>query len=62
MKKIVCYHGEIRSDASKPDGMPRKILDVGKLTALGWSYKTELSEGIRLAYEDFLSHSIRTER
>ncbi|AEB99029.1 GDP-L-fucose synthase family protein [Selenomonas sputigena] len=62
VKQIVGYHGEIRYDASKPDGMPRKLLDVGKLTALGWSYKTELSEGIRLAYEDFLSHSIRTER
>lgn len=62
VKQIVGYCGEIRYDASKPDGMPRKLLDVGKLTALGWSYKTELSEGIRLAYEDFLSHSIRAER
>lgn len=62
VKDIVGYRGNIKYDPSKPDGTPRKLLDVGKLTALGWQYKTDLIDGIRLAYEDFLSHSIRAER
>lgn len=59
---VVGYKGEILWDTSKPNGTPRKLLDVSKLESLGWKYKTELSEGIRLAYEDFLSHPIRAER
>ena len=51
---VVGYTGTIRWDASRPNGTPRKLLDVGKATKLGWTYKTELEEGIRLAYEDFL--------
>lgn len=51
---IVGYHGEIFWDTSKPNGMPRKLLDVSKATALGWTYKTELRDGIKIAYEDFL--------
>ncbi|MBB5396071.1 GDP-L-fucose synthase [Mucilaginibacter sp. AK015] len=54
IKGIIGYNGEIRFDATKPDGTPRKLMDVSKLTALGWTYKTELEEGIRLAYQDFL--------
>ncbi|QHS54287.1 GDP-L-fucose synthase [Mucilaginibacter sp. 14171R-50] len=54
VKDIIGYNGEIRFDATKPDGTPRKLMDVSKLTALGWAYKTELEEGIRLAYQDFL--------
>ena len=53
--KVVGYEGEIRSDASKPNGTPRKLLDVSKATKLGWTWKTELEDGIRLSYEDFLS-------
>lgn len=56
---IVGYEGEIRWDTSKPNGTPRKLLDVSKAQALGWSYKTELEEGIRLAYQDFLSSCAR---
>lgn len=52
--KIVGYKGKIKWDATKPNGTPRKLLDVGKAKQLGWSYKTELEEGIRLAYEDYL--------
>ena len=59
---VVGYKGEILWDTSKPNGTPRKLLDVSKLESLGWKYKTELSEGIRLAYEDFLSYPIRAER
>ena len=51
---IVGYNGEILWDTSKPNGTPRKLLDVSKAATLGWTYKTELRDGIRLAYEDFL--------
>ena len=59
---IIGYTGTIRWDLTKPDGTPRKLLDVSKLENMGWRYKTELADGIRLAYEDFLSHPVRTER
>ncbi len=52
--EIVGYDGEIFWDASKPNGTPRKLLDVSKAAALGWTYKTELRDGMRLAYEDFM--------
>jgi GDP-L-fucose synthase len=51
--KIVGYTGEIIWDTSKPNGTPRKLLDVSKLTALGWKYKIKLKEGIALTYQDF---------
>lgn len=60
--KVVGYEGEILWDKSKPNGTPRKLLDVTKLESLGWKYKTELPEGIKLAYEDFLNNPIRAER
>lgn len=53
--RIVGYEGKILWDTSKPNGTPRKLLDVSKATALGWTYSTELDEGIRLAYEDFIN-------
>lgn len=53
---IVGYGGEIRWDASKPNGTPRKLLDVSKAKKLGWTYKTELEDGVRLTYEDFLKN------
>lgn len=58
----VGYTGEIRWDTSKPNGTPRKLLDVSKTKQLGWTYQTGLREGIRLSYEDFLKHPVRTER
>ncbi len=57
--KVVGYEGEIKWDTSKPNGTPRKLLDVSKSRALGWRYKTELEDGIRLAYEDFLTNPAR---
>lgn len=60
--KVVGYTGKINWDASKPDGTPRKLLDVTKLKNLGWEYKTELEEGIKLAYRDFLESPMRAER
>ena len=58
----VGYQGKIRWDSSKPNGTPRKLLDVSKATKLGWTYHTELEEGIRLTYEDFLHNPMRAER
>ena len=60
--KIVGYSGEIRWDSTKPNGTPRKLLDISKAEQMGWHYKTELEQGIRLAYADFLHHSVRTNR
>lgn len=60
--KVVGYTGEIRWDTSKPNGTPRKLLDVSKTEAMGWKPKTSLDEGIRLTYEDFLNNPMRAER
>ncbi len=57
--KVVGYEGDIMWDTSKPNGTPRKLLDVSKAEKLGWHYKTELEEGIRLSYEDFLKNDGR---
>lgn len=62
VSEIVGYKGSIVWDTDKPDGTPRKLLDVSKLEALGWKYKTELRDGIRLAYEDFLNNPNRAQR
>ncbi len=56
--RVVGYQGKIEWDPSRPNGTPRKLLDVSKAVGLGWRYKTELEEGIRLAYEDFLKQCI----
>ncbi len=59
---VVGYKGAIEWDKDMPNGTPRKLLDVSKATALGWAYKTELLDGIRLTYADFLSNPMRAER
>ncbi|MTK10739.1 MAG: GDP-L-fucose synthase [Clostridiaceae bacterium] len=53
VKEVVGYEGELVFDTSKPDGTPRKLLDVSRLEAVGWTYKTELREGIEKAYKWF---------
>jgi GDP-L-fucose synthase len=53
VKKVVGYQGEIVFDPSKPDGTPRKLMDVGRLNAMGWQAKTEMREGLAAAYRDF---------
>ena len=60
--RSVGYQGTIKWDASRPNGTPRKLLDVSKAAKMGWRYKTELDEGIRLAYQDFLRNPMRAER
>ena len=54
VKQIVGFKGEIIWDTSKPDGTPRKLMDVSKLHGLGWHHKIALEDGIKLAYQDFL--------
>lgn len=53
ISNIVGYQGEIRHDTSKPDGTPRKLMDVGFLHSLGWRHSIELQQGIQMVYEDF---------
>lgn len=60
--RVVDYRGEILWDTSKPNGTPRKLLDVSKAKALGWNCRVELEEGIPLAYQDFLENPMRAER
>jgi GDP-L-fucose synthase len=54
VKRAVGYDGEIVFDADKPDGTPRKLMDVSRLNHLGWVAKTEMAEGLAKAYRDFL--------
>jgi GDP-L-fucose synthase len=56
VQQIVGFEGEIRWDVSKPDGTPRKLMDVSKLHQLGWKHHIELADGIHLAYQDFLQN------
>lgn len=60
--RIVGYKGRIVWDTTRPNGTPRKLLDVSKARALGWTYRTGLEEGIRLTYNDFLTNPTRAER
>ena len=58
LAKLICqvvrFEGELRFDTSKPDGTPRKLLDVSKLKKLGWKPKTSMSDGINETFKDFL--------
>ena len=58
LMKVVGFEGEIVFDSSKPDGTPRKLLDVDRLKAAGWQYKTTFNEGLKLTYQDFLQKNI----
>jgi GDP-L-fucose synthase len=53
IQKVIGYTGDIVFDTSKPDGTPRKLMDVSKLHSKGWKHQIGLEEGIKLAYEDF---------
>ena len=54
IKEIIGFEGNLVFDSEKPDGTPRKLMDVSFLESLGWKYKTELADGIKIAYQDFL--------
>lgn len=60
IKETVSYNGNIQFDSSKPDGTPRKLMDVSRLHNLGWSHQINLKEGIKLAYNDFINGHVRT--
>lgn len=60
--EVVGFTGRILWDTSKPNGTPRKLLDVSKSRKLGWTYTTELRDGLKLAYDDFLNNAMRAER
>lgn len=62
IKEIVGYKGSITFDLTKPDGTPRKCLDVSTLASMGWTYRIELEEGIRQTYKDFVNSSLPIER
>ena len=53
--KVVGFKGEIKHNLSKPDGTPRKLLDVSKINAAGWKHKTSSEEGIRISYNWYLT-------
>ncbi|MDA8127836.1 MAG: GDP-L-fucose synthase [Betaproteobacteria bacterium] len=55
VKDVVGYTGTIEFDATKPDGTPRKLMDVGRLNGMGWSARTAMREGLALAYRDFMN-------
>lgn len=54
VKEVTGFKGELVFDTSRPDGTPRKLLDVSKIHALGWRHKTTLKDGLKIAYQDFL--------
>ena len=56
MGDVVGFRGEIRCDADKPDGAPRKLLDISRIRELGWTPTVGLREGIESAYEDFRAY------
>jgi GDP-L-fucose synthase len=58
IKKTVDFEGELTFDSTKPDGTPRKLMDVSKLHGLGWKHQVQLEQGIDLAYQDFLKNHI----
>jgi len=58
VKKIIGFEGELIFDTTKPNGTPRKLMDVSKLRNAGWAYSTELEEGIQMAYNDALSKGL----
>lgn len=56
IQKIVGFEGKLVFDTSKPDGTPRKLMDVSKLHSMGWKHQIELEEGIKIVYEDFIKN------
>jgi GDP-L-fucose synthase len=58
VKDVVGFDGELRWDTSKPDGTPRKLMDVSRIHKLGWKHKTELRDGLEKTYQDFLANEV----
>ena len=62
IKDIVGYEGQLRFDTTKPDGTPRKLMDVSKIKAIGWSPRISLSDGIKKVYEEEVRHAVFVEQ
>ena len=60
--EVIGFQGALAYDGSKPDGTPRKLLDVTRLSALGWRAKTDLRLGIGLAYEDYRKNQLNIQQ
>jgi len=58
MKEVTGYPGKIVNDTSKPDGMPRKLLDIGRIKELGWEPRCSLRDGLKQTYEWALEHDL----
>jgi GDP-L-fucose synthase len=56
--EVVGFRGQIVYDSSKPDGTPRKLVDVSRLSAMGWKAKVSLREGLEKTYADFLANAV----
>jgi GDP-L-fucose synthase len=59
VKEVVGFEGALEFDADKPDGTPRKLMDVGRLTGLGWRAGTDMRDGLAAAYADYLARADR---
>jgi nucleoside-diphosphate-sugar epimerase len=59
MKEVVGFKGKLSFDTSKPDGAPRKLIDISRLSNMGWSHTTNLKEGLEKTYEWYLSESMK---
>lgn len=62
IQKVIGFEGELKFDTSKPDGTPRKLMDVEKVFATGWRPQTKLEEGIKIAYADFLTKNTQVKK
>jgi GDP-L-fucose synthase len=60
--KVVGFNGQLKKDTSRPDGTPRKLMSAEKLTAMGWSPRISLEEGLRSSYEHWLAHGGSNDR
>jgi len=60
--RVVGFEGRLRFDTTKPDGAPRKLLDVGRLASLGWKPRTSLTDGVRSTYDWFVANESRARR
>ena len=56
IKNTIGFNGDIKFNTAKPDGTPRKLMDVSKLHSLGWKHQIDLRSGLQLTYSDYLSH------
>ena len=56
IQKVIGHQGSLLWDTNKPDGTPRKLMDISKMERLGWQYSTELEDGIKKTYQWFLNN------